>query len=529
MKKRSGILLAIAGYLALFTFHWLYCCQYDWDVTADVLLVHKYNNFSLAGVHPRAILLPVLVYPFAYFIDPLYFLIFLSAISLAATLYLFDDILSPYVSFKIRLISAVAFVSCRAFYVTAHEMDDNFFQLPLLLLAFKIFLSRRADLYNASLAGFITGLAASVHIQALTFIPALAAGYFFKTAVAEGGGAKKSLKISATAVTAAIVPFGVLAAGLFYLNGEGFSAGLSSYYSDQRFSAVARDFSLSEIILHAALYIVFTAHNLLPVPRPFSYGADLFLHSAAIFALPVFLAAVFFPAASKNKNGLESSFFRSNNALIGLACVFNFLYEPGSHERWSTVSPFFYFNFALGLKIILDNLPAGVKGFLKKVFPAAAAAALLISAAVISTSFVYKAQSAGKDFYAYPNYSSMKAIAAACSDNEAPLIAGFDVPWMMVSYLRPGPVVYQNGSIIHEITRGAITTYKTADDLKLYLKRFRYFYFHEAAYAFVVKHFAGASGRAVLCAELKSDDIFNDFFNTNGTHKIYRLDNTGGM
>lgn len=529
MRKRTGLLFAIACYLALFTFHWLYSCQYDWDVTADVLLVHKYNNFSLAGVHPRAVLLPVLVYPFSYFIDPLYFLIILSAVSLAAALYLFDDILSPYVSFKIRLISAVAFVSCRAFYATAHEMDDNFFQIPLLLAAFKIFLVRRADRYNASIAGLVTGIAAAVHIQALTFIPALAAGYFFKAAISEGAGAKKGLKISFAAVAAAIVPFGVLAGGLFYLNGEGVSAGLSSYYFDQRFSAAARDFSLSEMVMHAALYIVFAAHNLLPVPRTFSYGADLLFHGAAVFALPVFLAVVFFPAASKNNNGLEISFFRSNNALIALACAFNFLYEPGSHERWSTVSPFFFFNFALGLKMILYNLPAGVNGFLKKFFPVAAAAAFLISAAVISASFIYKAQRAGKDFYAYPNRSSMKAVAAACPDNKAPLIAGFDVPWMMVSYFRSGPVVYQNGSIIHEITRGAITTYKTVEDLKLYLNRFKYFYFHEAAYAFVAKHFAGTIGGAALSAELKSDDIVNGFFNTKGSHKIYRLDNTGGM
>jgi hypothetical protein len=148
---------------------------------------------------------------------------------------------------------------------------------------------------------------------------------------------------------------------------------------------------------------------------------------------------------------------------------------------------------------------------------------------VISASFVYKAQSQAKDFYAFPNAATMKAVAAACLDNEAPLIAGFDVPWMMVSYFRPGPVVYQNGVIIHEITRGAITTYKTAADLKLYLKRFKYFYFHEAAYAFVAKHFAGSIGGAVLCSDIKNDDIVNGFFNTKGSHKIYRLDNTGGM
>ena len=398
-----------------------------------------------------------------------------------------------------------------------------------LLLAYKIFLSRPADRRGAGLAGLIMGIAAAVHIQVLTYIPALAAGYFIKPALSEGCGAKKGLKISLAAVTAALVPLGALAAGLFFLNGEGFSAGLSSYYTDRHFSFAARDFSPSGLISYIALYVVFAAHNLLPVPKPFNYDIDLFFHCASIIALPAFLAVIYFPSASKNKIGRESFFFRSNNALILLACAFNFLYEPGSHERWSTAAPFFFFNFALGLKMVLENFSPGVKGFLKKNFPAAAAAAFVLSAAVISASFVYKARSAGKDFYAYPNRSSMKAVAAACTGDEVPLIAGFDVPWMMISYFRSGPVVYQNGVIIHEITRGAITTYKTVNDLKMYLNRFKYFYFHEAAYAFVAKHFPGDIGRAAITSEIKSGGFVNGLFNTKSSHKIYRLGNAGGM
>lgn len=523
MKKPSFFLTAAAAYMALFLFHWCYTFQYDWDIVADLLFVHKYGNFSLAGVHPRAALLPLIFYPFSFFIDPLNFLILLSAVALAASIYLFRDLLRPFVSDRAVLISVIVLFSCRAFYVTACEMDDNFFQVPLLLTALRIFLSGRAGDHSPYACGLAVGTATAVHLQSAVFIPALAFGLFYKFSVVENGGVRKgTMAAGAGLVSAAAVPL-VLWGGLLLANFEGFKAGLSYYYNDPRFSTAARGFDdPGGLVTHIALYAIFMAHNLVPIPRPFYYPVDLSFHYAAVFILPLFLAVVFFPVFRRVSGDGEALFFRSNAVLIIFSCAFNFLYEPGSHERWATAAPFFYLNFALGASMLLRGSGPGLKKALHRAFPAVAAAVFTVGAAVICASFVCKARASGRDIYAYPNRASFHAAAAACADG-IPLVAGFDVPWMMLSYLRPGPVIYQNGVMIHEVTRGVITTYRTVEELKKFLLKYDRFYFHESAYGFVAKHFEIPPAGAEIHADIGSAGLINRVFGFSGGQKIYLL------
>gem|GEM_PF-3810034 len=510
--------LTCAVYLAAFLFYWIYSFQYDWDTITDIIFLQKFQQYDISRIHPHSPLLGILLFPLSGFIDPLYSIIFLSCISLIATAYLFKNISSRFVSEKISILTLIVFFSSVSFYKTALKLDDNFFQIPILLLIFKLVIDRPAKYYNAFLTGILLSLTICIHIQAMIFIPLLAAAFFYKSDMKKTGD---RIKLSFLCLVSTLIIFLPIALMLITQNHTGICNELTRYFTDKRFSTLAATPSLQYFFNLIPLYIVYLAVNIAPLPLYSGIPLDALICIAdiawLIFFFATALSAIFF-----KKNSAEKFFIYANSSIIILSMTFNFLYEPISNERWCTSVPFFYLLFSIGIQRLINFKEFKIIKLAGKNYALLALFSIITSIFIINFKFTCESAVNKTGVYIYPNRTTFSLINENV-DKNAPLIMGFDIPWLMMSYLRPEITVYQNDFYLHSVQNGIFCDFKTIDDFKKYIQKYNVIYFHECARPFIEKNFKDAPGKIELHKVVQDSFFINNSPESGHSFKIFSL------
>jgi len=515
----NRILLAAFALLAsYFLFFWLYSFQYDWDTIHDALLFIKFENYSAGSLHPHSPLLAILINSLNCFSQPLISLILISCAGFTAIFFLLFKTLDRLVGPRLALLTTLIYFSTTGIYRVTLEMDDNFIQLPFVLGSFYVAWFFEKGRYAAAISGLLMSAAAAFHIQVIFYIPLLALIHYYKS---NGDPMKSRNETFAIFVSCCLIFPSIIAALIFAGKYTGAVQEISAYIGNPEYSFLAKGVSARNIIENIFNLLIYAAYYLAP---PFFFAGKLkinFLYLSAVWSSAIGVISLY---SLKNIDAVHDKkiIVLTNFAAYFLTAVFAFFYEGFCDERWCTGTIFIYINFAMGLKIILENKRNShfypIPHALGRHFYSIAVFITIIT--IISTHFStpFAATVFKKDWFCYPNISTMKKICDTVPP-ECPLLIGPDKPWLMLSYLRPGIVLYHNEFSRRTVKNGVFNNLDL-DGLK---KKYPIIYFHEDEMPFIKENFKNSDYTIEMFRKIEPDIPLNGFFGIDGSFNIFSI------
>lgn len=472
------IFYTFAAYAALFLLRTSFDHVFDFDIHNDILFKTRFDRFPLDSIHAFSALLPLVCKWASPMVDAVYLLHFLGAAAFFVTLILLYQLLKLFLdSDAFCAVAALLAVTVQGFWITAARLDDNLFQLPIILGAFYAYWRIQAPRMRVIASGLLLGLGVAAHMQALIYTPVLAL-----LALSEP---KQPMRTRIRSACLAVFCAAVVSAPViifFLLNKKGTGVGsvfsisaYTPYFNNPEWSLFATERSWAEIGRRILSWLRTIAEFNAPVVKPFK----LILYVSTVKLLGwVWLilgnAAALFALFGKHTTQRQRRFMAGNYALFIFSALFALVYDDYNTERWIAASLFLMMNYAVGAYFV-PEVASSAGALLKspiqrarRLVPfspsplgqlmLAVVGAFLLSASLTMLHQSYDAIRRNHHLLSYPNINTIFDVCSITPVNALLVTQSYNRP--VLSVYRPGPTLYYvdyPGVESAVIERGVIT------------------------------------------------------------------------